>query len=767
MRNGDLDAMQLKRPTWYRSGMVEKETKLEDEVILKVDESVDVTVASSSNVPKDDDIGTQEKLVGTTFADHYMIESVLGTGGMSSVYKAEHLLMHCHRAIKVLKSNDTTDRGAKDTRRFQQEAKAICSLEHDHIVRVHEFGIEHRIEKPYLVMDLVDGQSLQEIVKTEGKLTEDRALILVAQIADALKHAHSHGVIHRDIKPANVIVAKTASGEECKIVDFGIAKLSRSEDGPQSLTQTGDIFGSPLYMSPEQCLGHKVDHRSDLYSLGCLFYELLTGNPPHKGQSSLETLHLHLVKDPEQAAASVAVRAILDKLLKKDARERYQDAESLLEDLKRVIGESPAQRNSEQPPSGSIPTPGTPGLNSFRRNLVISSILFSLTGVVAIFMITSTPVSQNPPATQNGPAVSAPGKRPMIPLAPYDTRFLFDGPVLPLHESWGKQLKDGAVNRIRAAEASTADTRAYQLREAHREYADLLLKDGETDQALAEYDRALAAWTQFGGDDEALKPAIGAGDALMDKSNYSAAFDRYLKVLDDLDRRNIHNTLNRGNVLLKLGVCKAGLGDAKSANQYINEAIECLKPLLSSQDKAQQISARVLTGDALLMFNRPSEAAVLFESAAKISEDAMHDGMIMSNDNVWIMRLKMAEAYSLAGDTVKAERALQRVLSDSGIDMPHHRELKARVLYALAMSYSITSPTQAKDKFEAALAEAEKIPDSPALLAMIKRGLSSKLLEDPQRAKRLYEESNRLMQQHPAWSPRPLVLEQTVQPRTN
>lgn len=754
--------------------MVEKETKLEDEVILKVNDSFEKSLDGDDSEELE-----QKNLIGSTIAGHYKIESLLGAGGMSSVYRVEHQLIDCHRAIKILKSNQATDRGAKDARRFQQEAQAVCSLEHENIVRVHEFGIEQQLQKPYLVMDLVEGQTLAEIIKKEGKLSEDRALRLTVQIAEALAHAHSKGVIHRDIKPANVIVEKTTAGESCKIVDFGIAKMSRSDE-TQSLTQTGDIFGSPLYMSPEQCLGHKVDHRSDLYSLGCLLYELLKGNPPHKGQSSLETLHFHLVRKPEDVSASMAVKAILDTLLKKEAHERYQDAISLLADLHRVLGQSPAARNVLQPPPQSIPSPGnTDGKslsNSQRAYMTVGAVFLILAqAITGLFLIQSmtnpnnSTTNASAPPTQNQSQVSpviAPSN--MLPFTKYDNRLLFDGPVLNLHQRWGQELKFAALTRIRAAEASTSQTKPYELREAHRTYADLLLTDGETDKALAEYEKALAAWTQFGGDEEALKPAIGAADALMDKEQIPQACDRYLRVLDDLDRRNINNTVTRGSVLLKLGICKHALGDEKAAREYIDDAIACAKPLLSSSNKADQISAYVLTGDALMTLNRLAQAAQMFAEAVKIAEDALHNhGYVMRSDNVLLMRLKMAEAYSLADDTTKAERALQRVLSESGIEMPHHRELKVRALYALALNYSKTSPEHSRQKFEEAIAEARKLPQPSTILAMLLDGLASKLPPNSARAKELLQESKKMLQQPLPWSARPLTLENTVEKKND
>lgn len=308
--------------------------KLADNVIID-SESNDEThseAAITNGLPHDSEVpGLQP---GTILAGHYEILCVLGQGGMSTVYKARHLLVDSMRAIKVIRSDQADN--SKVLRRFQQEGKAALALEHPNIGRVYEFGIEPTLQKPYLVMDYVEGKTLSATLSEEGALSTERACRLITQVCEGLQEAHSKGVVHRDVKPGNIILTKDSTGTEtAKIVDFGIAKMIGPDDA-QNLTQTGEVFGTPLYMSPEQCLGQKVDARSDLYSLGCVLYECLSGKPPFEGSSSLETIMMHVngaLPDFDNKVISVQLKSVVLKSLSKKPEERFQSASALTEAL--------------------------------------------------------------------------------------------------------------------------------------------------------------------------------------------------------------------------------------------------------------------------------------------------------------------------------------------------------------------------------------------------------------------------------------------------
>lgn len=271
-----------------------------------------------------------DNLIGKIIGGHYEILSKLGAGGMSTVYKAKHLLLDKNVAIKFILPKLIYDNQAK--LRFQQEAKASTQLSHENVCTVREFEI-HEGNSAFLVMDLLDGKSLLDILRMERIIDSERALNITAQVCAGLAHAHSKGVIHRDIKPGNVMLSADDKGKEhVKIVDFGLAKLLREDQAGPNLTQTGEVFGTPLYMSPEQCLGRRVDERSDVYSVGCVLHEMIYGTPPFTADSVVEVM-LHHVNEIPPINGSSDIDAVIVNCLQKNPARRYANAEELMEDI--------------------------------------------------------------------------------------------------------------------------------------------------------------------------------------------------------------------------------------------------------------------------------------------------------------------------------------------------------------------------------------------------------------------------------------------------
>jgi serine/threonine protein kinase len=192
---------------------------------------------------------------------------------------------------------------------------------------------------PYIVMDFVEGSTIGDIIEKGGPMAVDRVLNLIGQACSGLEHAHAKDVIHRDIKPGNLIITTEGNqGEILKIVDFGIAKILHEAEGTQHLTQTGEVFGSPLYMSPEQAMGRTLDHRCDVYALGCVMYEALSGQPPFRGSNILDTLTKHINDDPPPLTnAPAALRIIVKKAMEKNPADRYQTMAEFRKDLEEVI----------------------------------------------------------------------------------------------------------------------------------------------------------------------------------------------------------------------------------------------------------------------------------------------------------------------------------------------------------------------------------------------------------------------------------------------
>lgn len=279
-----------------------------------------------------------DSLPGTTLAEKYFVESLIGSGATSRVYRAEHTQMKRPAAIKILKSNLISDEQSK--LRFDQEARAVSSLAHPNLVTIYDVGVAPRGE-PYIIMEFLEGESLTDILERVGHLEIGEALRIFIQATDALIHAHKRGVIHRDLKPSNLMLVETDAGDTAiKIVDFGLAKLKTLTGEQQKLTKTGEVFGSPIYMSPEQCTGKNVDVRTDIYSLGIVMYQSFTGRPPFLGKNSIDVIRKQL-KDPvptfREANPDLSlpreIESIVFKTLHKNPDERYQTMQQLHDDL--------------------------------------------------------------------------------------------------------------------------------------------------------------------------------------------------------------------------------------------------------------------------------------------------------------------------------------------------------------------------------------------------------------------------------------------------
>jgi serine/threonine protein kinase len=233
-------------------------------------------------------------LVGQVIAERYHILAKLGEGGMGRVYLAEHMRMGRRCALKVMNPHLLHD--PDSVGRFNREAANASRITHPNVAAIYDFG-ETADDIVYLAMELVEGESLATILAQEGKLPERRAIGICHQIADALGAAHDLEIVHRDLKPDNVMVSRSRAGRDLvKVVDFGIAKATRG--GAQTVTRTGFVVGTPAYMSPEQILGDTLDGRSDLYSLGCILYEMLAGERPFAGPSGEVSIHQRLTEPP-------------------------------------------------------------------------------------------------------------------------------------------------------------------------------------------------------------------------------------------------------------------------------------------------------------------------------------------------------------------------------------------------------------------------------------------------------------------------------------
>jgi eukaryotic-like serine/threonine-protein kinase len=281
--------------------------------------------------------------------DRYEILNPLGSGAMGFVYQAYDRRLNRTVAVKALSADLELDEESR--KRFEAEAKVASTFNHPHVAAIYDYGVD-KGNIPYIVMEFVDGESLDNILKNGNKMRVADAVLVFKQVAEGLHHAHKKGVVHRDLKPGNVIITKDEFGQEtAKLVDFGLAKVVFADKSAR-LTKTGDVLGTPLYMSPEQITGQELDARSDIYSLGCVMFQALAGSVPFRGKDAMATAHLHVTAAmPEIGLESNPLNqrltAIVRRCLEKKKAERFGTALDIADALNalsndRVSGITPA-----------------------------------------------------------------------------------------------------------------------------------------------------------------------------------------------------------------------------------------------------------------------------------------------------------------------------------------------------------------------------------------------------------------------------------------
>ena len=314
-------------------------------------------------------------LIGSTISDRYLIQRLLGEGGMGAVYQAEHTLMRKRMAIKVLHPEMT--RLPEVVARFEREAMAAAHIDHPHVVTATDFG---KLEDGsfFLALEFVEGASLREVI-AKGRLELGRSLHIARQMAGALQRAHALKIVHRDLKPENVmLVERDGDPDFVKVLDFGIAKVQMGElgtndrEGPAQnvLTQAGMVYGTPEYMAPEQALGQPVDARADLYALGVIMYELLTGHRPFEAESKVALLGMQvtapvpaMITKCQDCNVPIEVEVLVGRLLAKEASERIGDAKDVIENIGQILSALAGAgridaRYAPPPASGFATNPG-------------------------------------------------------------------------------------------------------------------------------------------------------------------------------------------------------------------------------------------------------------------------------------------------------------------------------------------------------------------------------------------------------------------------
>ncbi len=393
------------------------------------EQSLEIPPPARLEMPDEEGEGEgKDPYIGTTFDHRYKIEELLGEGGMGFVYRARHKVIGKKVAIKVLRADLARDK--EITERFQQEARAASSIGNPHIIDISDFG-DLPDGSTYFVMEFLDGRSLANLIDSKVQLTIDRICHIAAQIADGLAGAHAGGIVHRDLKPDNIFLVSRGSDKDfVKILDFGIAKVTG--DASAKLTKAGAVFGTPHYMSPEQAAGAPIDHRTDIYSLGVILYEMLSGQLPFNADNFMGILTQHMYKAPVPIRALVPVpdrpavecpptlEAVILKCMSKKPEQRYQSMDELREDLEKVraggipgaVGEMMARSGGFNVPADYFKHPSTalvpatpPAQHKAWPRIVWVAGAVAAVGLVAgIFAIAqSTNGAQTPTAASSSP----------------------------------------------------------------------------------------------------------------------------------------------------------------------------------------------------------------------------------------------------------------------------------------------------------------------------------------------------------------------------
>jgi serine/threonine protein kinase len=308
---------------------------------------------------------TQTEMIGKIIGSQFRVIRKLGAGGMGSVYLAEQVDMDRQVVVKMMHP-ELTAGSSEAAERFKREARSVAKLNHPHIVQVYVFGQTDDLQL-YLAMEFIDGHTLTSVIETKKGMAVPRALRILDQVCSALIEAHGTGLVHRDLKPDNIMLSnRHGNPDYVKVLDFGIAKMLGGDTGEQDLTKTGAAFGTPRYMSPEQAQGKSVDARSDLYALGVILYQMLTGEHPYQATSALAYIMKHVTEPIGAPSAKVGtdaipprVDAIVQQCVEKDPAKRFQSAADLQRALRTALRDFPeSQRGYATPGLGNPLTHG-------------------------------------------------------------------------------------------------------------------------------------------------------------------------------------------------------------------------------------------------------------------------------------------------------------------------------------------------------------------------------------------------------------------------
>lgn len=537
----------------------------------------------------------------------FKIISLIGVGGMGAVYLVEHLSLHRQLALKILTPELVNE---QNWQRFKAEAKILASLSHPTLVRVYDLGI-HAGSIPFYSMDYLNGRSLEEILADDGPIDLATTIDIMLEVLDGLAYAHRHGIVHRDLKPGNIMYCTIDGARAVKVLDFGISKLLDNRSTTQALTVAGDIFGSPFYMSPEQSLGEAVDARSDIYSIGCTLFEMLTGYVPYESESSIEIMLMHqeadypFLDEVTDIEFPPAVDLVLAKCLAKSPDDRYQSAKELALDLERIRegkevlayakgfaqrGAQVKEKEEETARETSISTIVLSGLAL--ATLIISSLVFYYW------------TNQQKNGSSNKPAVNAvfsgehvlpSSEFPEVASRPkYISEFSKDGQSIifhfPSNQSLGKVNSDGTTQKAIDAQGTVTLPLKYGIAFHANKY---MIEHPDLFEGFRPNDLACLTVPSSPEDITKVKNAVGAICKLtglqrldLQLSNVNDEDIAEIDKLSNLQELNINFTDITGPTLAKLKRLK----ELESVSFNFNKGTHELVQALAGSEKIHDLS---------------------------------------------------------------------------------------------------------------------------------------------------------------------------------
>jgi serine/threonine protein kinase len=425
----------------------------------------------------------------TVLAERYQLDRSLGNGGMGEVFEATDLTLHRNVAVKLLSPSLVQDEPARA--RFLREARALAQVNSPHVVAVYDAGEDD--ERPYLVMELVEGTTLEHELERAGRLEPPRAVAIATDIASGLASAHEQGIVHRDVKPSNVFLTPL---DAAKIGDFGIARLERPD---ATLTLTGQTFGSPPYVAPEQATGGKVDARADLYSLGCVLFQMLVGRRPFSGDDAVSLVYQHVHTTPPRVDSlhpevPVALGDLVAGLMAKDPDDRPDSAE----EVQRALESVPTEAVATATATATVPVTATAVLprraQAERRRKPWWPLVAGIAGVVVLLALTTAAILARGDPTA---APSSPARRSSTSPSSSSPASASPSPSAPLPQTPGaagaallaltQQLQDaGAIDHKLADDIKHTVDEVLNGKGKHDENADPADKLNELKDTIAE-----------------------------------------------------------------------------------------------------------------------------------------------------------------------------------------------------------------------------------------------------------------------------------------